>query len=147
MQLSYCCTATCSRTYTAAAVAARIFQDISATKYTSISEIQWMLATSYRVEVAKTRISRDKSNLAVAGLQLGHLDHYKHVCRFVLSSYNRLHVRPVGGGHVAGGVDTPLRKHRKGPMPPLPTDVNGLDAVQLPAKGTDHSFMQIEVIY
>jgi hypothetical protein len=94
MQLSYCCTATCSRTNTAAAVAARIFQDISATKYTSISGIQWRLATSYRVEVAKTENSRD---LAVAGLQLGHLDHYEHVCRFVFSSYNRLHVRPVGG--------------------------------------------------
>jgi hypothetical protein len=94
MQLSYCCTATCSRTNTAAAVAARIFQDISATKYTSISEIQWRLATSYRVEVAKTRNSRD---LAVAGLQPGHLDHYEHVCRCVFASYNRLHVRPGGG--------------------------------------------------
>jgi hypothetical protein len=64
-----------------------------------------MLATSYRVEVAKTRISRD---LAVAGLQLGHLDHYKHVCRFVLSSYNRLHVRPVGGGTCSWGSGHPL---------------------------------------
>jgi hypothetical protein len=51
--MSYCCTATCSRTNTAAAVAGRIFQNISATNYTSISEIQWRLATSYRVEVAK----------------------------------------------------------------------------------------------
>jgi hypothetical protein len=80
MQLSYCCTATCSRTNTAAAVAARIFQDISATKYTSFSEFQWRLATSYRVEVAKTRKSRD---LAVAGFQPEHLVHLKHVCHFV----------------------------------------------------------------
>jgi hypothetical protein len=90
-----CCTATYSRTNTAAAVAAGIFQDISATKYTSISEIQWRLATSYRVQVAKTRESRD---LAVAGLQPGHLNHYEHVCQFFLASYNRLHVRPGGGG-------------------------------------------------
>jgi hypothetical protein len=74
-------------------------------QYTSISESQWRVATSYRVEVAKPRNSRD---LAVAGLQPGHLDHYKHVCRFVLASYNRLDVRPGGWGHVAGGVDTPL---------------------------------------
>jgi hypothetical protein len=94
MQLSYCCTATCSKTNTAAAVAARIFQDISATNYTSISEIEWKLATSYRVEVAKTRNYRD---LSVAGLQPGHLDHHEHVCRFVLASYNGLHVRPGGG--------------------------------------------------
>jgi hypothetical protein len=105
MQLSYCCTATCSRTNTAAAaVAAKIFQDISATKYTSISEIQWRLATSYRVEVAKTRESRD---LAVAGLQPGHLDHYEHVYRLVLASYNRLHVRP-GGGACSWGSGHPL---------------------------------------
>jgi hypothetical protein len=94
MQLSYCCTATCSRTNTAAAVAARILQAISATTYTSISEIQWRLATSYRAEVAKTQNSRD---LAVAGLQPGHLGHYEHVYRCVLASYNRLHIRPGGG--------------------------------------------------
>jgi hypothetical protein len=92
--VSHCCTATYSRTNTAAAVAARIFQDISDTKYTSISKIQWRLATSYRVKVAKTRNSRD---LAVAGLQPGHLGLYEHVCRCVLASYNHLHVRPGGG--------------------------------------------------
>jgi hypothetical protein len=64
MQLSYCCTATCSRTNTAAAVAARIFQDNSATKYTSISDAPvsanfsggWLQATGSKWPTLETPV-------------------------------------------------------------------------------------------